>query len=115
MNKRGLYLSYSSIYIAVFSSHESYVTLSQSFIFKAMSLQYIIDLKMYVSHQLVGLWRQIVQFCDQENEIYKIMVLTASINDLEMKSAQLKQGLHFANHRRRSDLGSRDQLIRFGW
>jgi len=29
------------------------------------------------------------------------MVLTASINDLEIKSAQLKQGLHFANHRRR--------------
>ena len=26
------------------------------------------------------------------------MVLTASKNDLEIKSAQLKQGLHFANH-----------------
>ena len=40
------------------------------------------------------------------------MILTASINDLEIKSAQLEQGLHFANHRRSPDFGSGDELIR---
>ena len=53
----------------------------------------MIDLYMIKSQQVRGLWRRFLAPKNQKNKIYTIMALTASNIDLEMKSAQLEQGV----------------------